>query len=175
MERDDLEGAGPGAEGPRTNETKIRVSGPEPGAEPRPAASPGAEARAGGPPPSPEEDAATRAARTAPGSVRAEDTEPYVGLQYIARLFKIVSFLVIIALGLEILLGVASEGVRAILPLVAEIVQGGVLAAILWGAADVVLLMIDIGHDVRASRVLLGRMSARGEGQYGTGRRERER
>jgi hypothetical protein len=159
MERDDLQGDGPGADVPRTNETIIRVSGPG----------------AGPPPPAGDERARDEAAaRTAPGAVRAEDTEPYIGLQYIARLFKIVSFLVIIALGLEILLGVASEGVHAILPLLAEIVQGGVLAAILWGAADVVLLLIDIGHDVRASRVLLGRMSARGEGQYG-GRRDRER
>jgi hypothetical protein len=106
--------------------------------------------------------------------VRAEDTEPYIGLQYIARLFKIVSFMVIFALVLEVVLGVASDGARAILPLFAEIVQNGVLAAILWGAADIVLLLIDLGHDVRASRVLLGRVSARGEQQYG-GQRQRER
>ena len=121
------------------------------------------------------EDARIARERLAPGSVRAEDTEPYIGLQYIARLFKIVSFLVLIALGLEMLLGIASDGARAILPLFAEIVQGGVLAAILWGAADVVLLLIDLGHDVRAERVLLGRISARGEQQYSGGQRKRER
>jgi hypothetical protein len=120
-----------------------------------------------------EEEARIARERTAPGSIRAEDTEPYVGLQYIARLFKIVSFLVIIAMVLEIILGVAAEGANALLPLLAEVVQGGVLAAILWGSADVVLLLIDLGHDVRASRVLLGRISARGE-QYG-GKRQRER
>ena len=120
-----------------------------------------------------DEEARLARERTAPGSIRAEDTEPYVGLQYIARLFKIVSFLVIIAMALEIILGVAAEGANALLPLLAEVVQGGVLAAILWGSADVVLLLIDLGHDVRASRVLLGRISARGE-QYG-GKRQRER
>ena len=119
-----------------------------------------------------EEEARIARDRVAPGSIRAEDTEPYVGLQYIARLFKIVSFLVLIAMVLEIILGVAAEGVNALLPLLAEVVQGGVLAAILWGSADVVLLLIDLGHDVRASRVLLGRISARGE--YG-GKRQRER
>ncbi len=31
----------------------------------------------------------------------------------------------------------------------------------LWGAGDLTLLFIDVGHDVRAARVLLGRMSAR--------------
>jgi hypothetical protein len=127
--------------------------------------------------PAPVEGEAERIARerVAPGSVRAEDTEPYIGLQYIARLFKIVSFMVLIALGLEILLGVASEGARALLPLFAEIVRAGVLAAILWGGADVVLLLIDLGHDVRAERVLLGRISARGEQQRYGAQRERER
>ncbi|HEX8211794.1 MAG TPA: hypothetical protein VF584_16585 [Longimicrobium sp.] len=122
-----------------------------------------------------DEEARIARERTAPGSIRAEDTEPYVGLQYIARLFKIVSFLVLIAMVLEIVLGVAAEGLNALLPLLAEVVRAGVLAAILWGSADVVLLLIDLGHDVRASRVLLGRISARGEQQYGGKQRQRER
>ncbi len=121
-----------------------------------------------------EEEARIARERTAPGSVRVEDTEPYVGLQYIARLFKIVSALVVIAMILEIVLGVAADGMHALLVLMAEVVRAGVLAAILWGSADVVLLLIDLGHDVRASRVLLGRISARGEQQYG-GQRKRER
>ena len=161
MERDDREAGAGDAPIVRTEETKLRTAGPR---EPAP----------GGPAGETEEARIARE-RATPGSVRAEDTEPYVGLQYIARLFKIVSFLVLIALALEIVLGVASDGVRAILPLFAEIVQGGVLAAILWGSADVVLLLIDLGHDVRASRVLLGRVSARGEQQYGQRQRERER
>jgi hypothetical protein len=116
------------------------------------------------------------AMRRDPGSVRAEDTEPYVGLQYVARLFKVVAFLVLIALGLEILLGVLSEGTSALMPLFAEVVQLGVLSAILWGAADLTLLLIDIGHDVRAARVLLGRMSARGEAEFESAqRRDRKR
>ena len=122
-----------------------------------------------------DEEARIARERTAPGSIRAEDTEPYVGLQYIARLFKIVSFLVMIAMVLEIVLGVTADGIGALLPLLAEVVQAGVLAAILWGSADVVLLLIDLGHDVRASRVLLGRISARGEQQYGGKQRQRER
>ncbi len=194
----------PGAPAARGEETTIRVSGPAPGGPAQGGPAPGGPALSGavpgvqtlggpasagpapgGPAPGGQAPEGGTAAeleqeriareRTAPGSVRAEDTEPYIGLQYIARLFKIVSFLVLIALGLEMLLGIASDGAAAILPLFAEIVQGGVLAAILWGAADVVLLLIDLGHDVRAERVLLGRISARGEQQYGGGQRKRER
>ncbi len=172
--RGDLAG-GQGAPAARPEETTVYAAGPASSAGPASAGpapgGPGSDARAA----QDAEDARIARERVAPGSVRAEDTEPYIGLQYIARLFKIVSFLVLIALGLEMLLGIASDGARAILPLFAEIVQGGVLAAILWGAADVVLLLIDLGHDVRAERVLLGRISARGEQQYGGGQRKRER
>jgi hypothetical protein len=96
-----------------------------------------------------------------PAAIRAEDTEPYLGLQYIARLFKVAAMVVIVALTAEIVAGVALEGASAILPLLAEVIRGTVLAAILWGAGDLTLLLIDVGHDVRAARVLLGRLSAR--------------
>ena len=119
--------------------------------------------------------AASDAARRDPGSIRADDTEPYIGLQYVARLFKVVAFLVLIALVLEIVVGVVTEGTDALVPLIAEAVQLGVLSAILWGAADLTLLMIDIGHDVRAARVLLGRISARGEAEFESERRDRKR
>jgi hypothetical protein len=115
-------------------------------------------------------------ARREPGMIRADDTEPYIGLQYVARLFKVVAFLVLIALVLEVLLGLLTEGALAIGSLVQEVVQLGVLAAILWGAADLTLLFIDIGHDVRAARVLLGRISARHDAEVeGSERRERKR
>lgn len=97
-----------------------------------------------------------------PGAIRAEDTEPYMALQNVARLFKIAAMVVAVALVAEIVAGVALEGAGAILPLLAELIRGVVLAAILWGTGDLVMLLIDVGHDVRAARVLLGRISARG-------------
>lgn len=103
----------------------------------------------------------TERARRDPSAIRAEDTEPYVGLQYVARLFKIVAMVVIVALTAEIVAALVMEGPDALLPLFLELLQGAVLAAVLWGASDLTLLFIDVGHDVRAARVLLGRMSAR--------------
>ena len=96
-----------------------------------------------------------------PGAIRAEDTEPYLALQYVARLFKIAAMVVIVALVAEVVAGVALEGAGALLPLFTELIRGIVLAAILWGAGDLTVLLIDVGHDVRAARVLLGRLSAR--------------
>jgi len=103
----------------------------------------------------------TQRAQTNIGAIRTDDTEPYIALQYVARLFKIVAMVVIVALTAEIVMGVVYEGTGALLPLIAEVVKGGVLAAILWGVSDLTLLFIDVGHDVRAARVLLGRISAR--------------
>jgi len=100
-------------------------------------------------------------ARRDPSQVRAEDTEPYIGLQYVARLFKVVAMVVIVALTAEVVAALVMEGPSALLPLFLELLQGAVLAAVLWGASDLTLLFIDVGHDVRAQRVLLGRMSAR--------------
>ncbi|HEV2131895.1 MAG TPA: hypothetical protein VGR27_12360, partial [Longimicrobiaceae bacterium] len=105
---------------------------------------------------------------------RTEDTEPYIALQYVARLFKVAAMVVIVALAAEMVAGVALEGAGALIPLMAEVIRGVVLAAILWGAGDLTLLLIDVGHDVRAARVLLGRLSARAVPDPLT-RRERER
>lgn len=99
--------------------------------------------------------------RANPGAIRADDTEPYLALQYVARLFKIAALVVVVALTAEIVVGFATEGTAATLPLLNEVVRGVVLAAILWGAGDLTLLAIDVGHDVRAVRVLLGRLTAR--------------
>lgn len=101
-----------------------------------------------------------RAARQ-PGAIRAEDIEPYFALQYVARLFKIAAMVVVVALTAEVVTGIALEGLEALLPLFAEVIRGVVLAAILWGVGDLTVLFIDVGHDVRAARVLLGRLSAR--------------
>jgi hypothetical protein len=35
-----------------------------------------------------------------------------------------------------------------------------VLAGLLWGVGDLAILLIDVGHDVRAARILLGRQAA---------------
>jgi hypothetical protein len=79
---------------------------------------------------------------------------------------------VVVALTAEVIAGIALEGMGAILPLFAEVIRGVVLAAILWGVGDLTVLFIDVGHDVRAARVLLGRLSARAAAEQGSAPRE---
>lgn len=94
-------------------------------------------------------------------AVREEDIEPYVPLLYVTRLFRFASKVVLVALVLEVIAGIALQGTAALLPLLAEVIQGVVLAATLWAAADVTRILIGVGQDVRAARVILGRISAR--------------
>lgn len=93
-------------------------------------------------------------------NVRASDLEPYTGLRYLSTLFRVMAILLVVLLVAEAVAGFAAEG-RVFLPtLLAEASRLLVLAGILWGAGDLAVLLVDIGHDVRASRILLGRQSA---------------
>ena len=88
--------------------------------------------------------------------VREHDLEPYVTLRYIARLFKILAALMVIMLVGEIVTGLSND-----LPtLIGEITKTLVLAGLMWGGGDLTMLMIDAGHDLRVTRILLGRINA---------------
>jgi hypothetical protein len=93
--------------------------------------------------------------------VRDEDLEPHEGLRYIARLFKALSILLILLLVAEIVIGIGAQGTAAIPTLLVEATRLIVFAALLWGAADIGLMLIESNHDLRATRVLVGRLNAK--------------
>jgi hypothetical protein len=93
-------------------------------------------------------------------NVRETDLEPYVGLGYLSKLFRFIAVFLAILLIAEVATGLISQGRSAIPTLLAEASRLIVLAGLLWGAGDLALLFIDIGHDVRATRILLGRQVA---------------
>lgn len=98
--------------------------------------------------------------RAAENEVRTEDLEPYVALRYIARLFKILAVLLAIMILGEIVTGLVTSGVRAFMTLLGEVTRLLVMAGFLWAAGDIVILIIDAGHDLRVARILLGRINA---------------
>lgn len=104
---------------------------------------------------------------TAP-SVRTTDLEPYVALRYIARLFKILAALLLVMMIGEVVTGIMMQGRAAIITLLTETTRLIVLAGLLWGAGDIAILLIDLGHDIRVSRILLGRINAQMHEQQGT-------
>ncbi len=101
-----------------------------------------------------------RAAEDAAMRVRAADMEPYVGLRYVARLFRMLAVALAVLLLAELITGLRLHGAEALVLLLAEGGRLAVLAGLLWGSADLALLLIDVGHDVRATRILLGRQLA---------------
>jgi hypothetical protein len=92
--------------------------------------------------------------------VRGADLEPYIGLRYLSKLFRVMAIIIGLLLLAEIVTGLVSQGSSAIPTLLGEASKLLVLAGLMWGIGDLAILLIDIGHDVRATRILMGRQAA---------------
>jgi hypothetical protein len=93
--------------------------------------------------------------------VRDEDLEPHEGLRYIAKLFKALALLLIFMLIAEVIIGLQQDGLPALGTLLVEATRLIVFAGFLWAAGDLAVLLIESNHDLRASRILLGRLNGR--------------
>ena len=89
--------------------------------------------------------------------VRSTDLEPYVGLRYLSKLFRLIAIILLLLLIAEVVTGLTTQGSAAIPTLLGEASRLIVLAGALWGVGDLAILMVDVGHDVRAVRVYLSR------------------
>ena len=92
--------------------------------------------------------------------VRASDIEPYIGLRYLSKLFRFMAIILVLLLIAEMVTGIVKQGRASIPTLLGEMSRLIVLAGLLWGTGDLAILLIDVGHDVRAARILLGRQIA---------------
>src|SRR4051812_2115621 len=70
----------------------------------------------------------------------------------------VVLLLVLVA---EVATGLYTQGSAAIPTLLGEASRLVVLAGVLWGTGDLAHLLIDVGHDVRAGRILMARGAGR--------------
>ncbi len=91
--------------------------------------------------------------------VRSTDLEPYVGLRYLSKLFRLIAIILLLLLVAEIVTGITTQGSASIPTLLGEASRLIVLAGALWGVGDLAILMIDVGHDVRAARVYMSRQA----------------
>jgi hypothetical protein len=89
--------------------------------------------------------------------LRASDIEPYTGLRYLSKLFRFMAVVLLLVLVAEIATGLYTQGAAAIPTLLGEASRLVVLAGVLWGTGDLAHLLIDVGHDVRAGRILMAR------------------
>ncbi|HSJ26430.1 MAG TPA: hypothetical protein VK929_17250 [Longimicrobiales bacterium] len=95
--------------------------------------------------------------------VRDDDLEPHDGLRYVAKLFKVLALLLIFMLIAEVIIGFQQDGMAALSMLLVEATRLIVFAGFLWGAGDMAILLIESNHDLRASRILLGRLNGKVE------------
>lgn len=100
--------------------------------------------------------------------VRDDDLEPFAALRYIARLFKFLAILLMFLLATEIVLGLMQEGTGALVNLLVEATRLIVFAGLLWGVGDMALMLVESNHDLRATRILVGRLHDQIEGLEAT-------
>jgi hypothetical protein len=93
--------------------------------------------------------------------VRDDDLEPHAGLRYVARLFKVMALLLLFLLIAEVVLNLYRQGSAAIPGLLVEATRLIVFGGLLWGAADLALMLIESNHDLRATRILVGRLNGK--------------
>jgi hypothetical protein len=96
------------------------------------------------------------------GGLRASDIEPYTGLRYLSKLFRFMAIVLVLVLAAEVITGLYTQGAASIPTLLGEASRLIVLAGVLWGTGDLAHLLIDVGHDVRAGRILMARSAAGG-------------
>jgi hypothetical protein len=111
-------------------------------------------------PAAPDDQRGRRPAAAPRMQVRADDLEPYIGLKYLSRLFKLIAIVLILLLIAEVITGLVSVGIADVNVLLGEASRLVVLAGLSWGAGDLAILLIDMGHDLRATRILMGRQLA---------------
>lgn len=92
------------------------------------------------------------------GSVRQADIEPYTALRWVGTLFKAAAVFLAVAIIGEFIAGLRFGGTAALPTLLGELARTIVLAVVLWGGGDLVKLLIQLGNDVRAERILLSRL-----------------
>ena len=98
-------------------------------------------------------------------SMRASDIEPYTGLRYLSKLFRMMAILLLLVVLEETVTGFYRFGMGAVPVLLGVVTRLLVAAGLLWGVGDLALLLIDVGHDVRAARILLARQLAHHAGE----------
>ena len=92
--------------------------------------------------------------------MRSNDIEPLRGIHYVAWLFKGIAVLLLGVTLLELGVALSGPGVITGASLIGEAVRMLAFAGLLWGVADLALVLVHSHYDLRATRILLMRQGA---------------
>lgn len=109
------------------------------------------------------------------GHVRQDDIEPYTGLRWVGTVFKAAAIFLLVALVGEFIAGIRAAGLANLPYLLGETARTFVFMVVLWGGGDLVRLLVDVGHDIRAQRIFLTRLEWRSREEDARRERSRER
>jgi hypothetical protein len=93
-----------------------------------------------------------------PGGVRSSDVEPYTALRWVGTMFKIAAVFVGVAVLGETIAVLRFDGLEMLSHQLGELARTVVLGVLMWGGGDLVRLLIQLGNDIRAERILLARL-----------------
>jgi hypothetical protein len=90
--------------------------------------------------------------------VRDDDIEPTRALRSVAMLFRVMSGLLVLLMVIQVINGLTSTVPLSVGVLIAESMRLVIFAGLLWGAGDLAELFVKSHYDLRATRILLGRL-----------------
>jgi hypothetical protein len=91
--------------------------------------------------------------------VRDADVETVVGLHSIAKLFRVMAVLLFVVMLLQVFNALSGSVDISYGMLFAEAIRLMIFGGLLWGAGDLADLFVKSHHDLRATRILLGRIA----------------
>jgi hypothetical protein len=97
--------------------------------------------------------------------VRDDDIEPAKGLHSIAKLFRVLAALLVVLIGVDVFDGLTAEVPESVSAMATDAIRLLLFSGLLWGAGDLADLFVKSHYDLRASRILLGRLARRAEQQ----------
>lgn len=103
-------------------------------------------------------DQERRGERRRAAAIRRGDFGSYTALRWVSTLFRSAAIFLAVAVFAEFIAGLRAEGWDLLPFLLGELARATVISILLWGGGDLIRLLLQLGRDLRAGRVLLARM-----------------
>lgn len=91
--------------------------------------------------------------------VREDDIESVKGIRFIAWLFRGMAVLMLLLMAVQLISAVTGTVPLSVGVVAAEAIRLTIFAGLLWGIGDLAVLWVKSHYDIRASRILLARLT----------------